>query len=355
MIAGVNLGGWLVLERWITPSLFHDSQAVDEAHLWPDLTAQGQLSRLWTHRRTFVTEQDFADLAARGIQGVRLPLPYFVLDDHGPYRACVDELDQALTWAERHRIAVLLDLHTVPDSQNGHDGGGLSGVCKWHRNPAYVDLALDVRQQLTIRYRDHPALWGIEVLNEPISAGMWHLVDVPRRYPPVDPDRAAGSEPIPTEFLRGFYDDAYAAVRRHAPRLRIVFHDGFRADELLPYFESANFAEMAVDTHLYLMHHTLTADTLTLEDYMAVITGTFQATLRTLARSVPVIVGEWSLDTATADGGPRQHYHRALAHAQLEAWQAATAQFFWTYKMEGGLPNADLWDWRRARYLGYFA
>jgi hypothetical protein len=28
---------------------------------------------------------------------------------------------------------VLLDLHTVPDSQNGHDGGGLCGVCKWHQ------------------------------------------------------------------------------------------------------------------------------------------------------------------------------------------------------------------------------
>ena len=69
--------------------------------------------------------------------------------------------------AERHRIAVLLDLHTVPNSQNGRDGGGLCGVCKWHRTPEHVNLALDVLEQLARRYRNHPNLWGIEVLNEP--------------------------------------------------------------------------------------------------------------------------------------------------------------------------------------------
>jgi glucan 1,3-beta-glucosidase len=81
-----------------------------------------------------------------------------------------------------------------PDSQNGHDGTGLCGVCKWHQNPEHVDVALDILEQLTRRYRDHPNLWGIEVLNEPISARMWDLVDVPTRYPGADPEYASGSE-----------------------------------------------------------------------------------------------------------------------------------------------------------------
>ena len=32
-LKGVNLGGWLVLEKWITPSLFDGTNAVDEFHL----------------------------------------------------------------------------------------------------------------------------------------------------------------------------------------------------------------------------------------------------------------------------------------------------------------------------------
>jgi glucan 1,3-beta-glucosidase len=47
-----------------------------------------------------------------------------VFGDHQPYFGCIDHLDRAFAWAERHRIAVLLDLHTVPNSQNGLDGGG---------------------------------------------------------------------------------------------------------------------------------------------------------------------------------------------------------------------------------------
>ena len=29
-LRGVNLGGWLVLEKWMTPAFFADSDAVDE-------------------------------------------------------------------------------------------------------------------------------------------------------------------------------------------------------------------------------------------------------------------------------------------------------------------------------------
>lgn len=32
MLQGVNLGGWLVLEKWMTPSLFDGTTAADETY-----------------------------------------------------------------------------------------------------------------------------------------------------------------------------------------------------------------------------------------------------------------------------------------------------------------------------------
>jgi glucan 1,3-beta-glucosidase len=89
----------------------------------------------------------------------------------------------------------LIDLHTVPDGQNGFDNGGICGVCKWHKNPEHVEFALDVLEQLTIRYRDRESLWGIEVLNEPISPELWDLADVPRIVTVQVPLRRCGRQP----------------------------------------------------------------------------------------------------------------------------------------------------------------
>jgi len=85
VIRGVNLGGWLVLEKWITPALFAGTSAEDEAQLWTELSDRGQRELLSAHRDAYITERDFADLASRRIDAVRIPVPYFVFGDHQPY------------------------------------------------------------------------------------------------------------------------------------------------------------------------------------------------------------------------------------------------------------------------------
>lgn len=68
-VRGVNLGGWLVLEPWITPSIFDDTgndAIVDEwtfCQMQSRSTAAGVLQNHWN---TFYTESDFADIAAAG-------------------------------------------------------------------------------------------------------------------------------------------------------------------------------------------------------------------------------------------------------------------------------------------------
>ncbi|WP_165502211.1 glycoside hydrolase family 5 protein, partial [Bifidobacterium longum] len=159
-INGVNLGGWLVLERWMTPGLFRASGEEDEIWLHRS-TDPAELERLLRrHRDTYITEDDFRAISAHGLNLVRIPVPFFIFGDVPGHPGCVEYLDRAFDWAERAGLKVLIDLHTVPGSQNGFDNGGLTGVVRWHTTPRQVAFALDVLERLARRYRDRPALYG---------------------------------------------------------------------------------------------------------------------------------------------------------------------------------------------------
>ena len=156
-INGVNLGGWLVLERWMTPGLFRASGEEDEIWLHRS-TDPAELERLLRrHRDTYITEDDFRAISAHGLNLVRIPVPFFIFGDVPGHPGCVEYLDRAFDWAERAGLKVLIDLHTVPGSQNGFDNGGLTGVVRWHTTPRQVAFALDVLERLARRYRDRPA------------------------------------------------------------------------------------------------------------------------------------------------------------------------------------------------------
>ena len=95
MIKGVNLGNWLVLEKWMSPDLFAGTEAEDETQLCSDLDDVAKRERLTVHRDSYVTERDFAYLANRHIDAVRIPVPFFVFGDYPPYLGCAEYLDRA--------------------------------------------------------------------------------------------------------------------------------------------------------------------------------------------------------------------------------------------------------------------
>src|SRR5699024_8311734 len=186
-INGVNLGGWLVLEKWMTPNLFKGTSADDEYYLAHDLSPQEYYARLETHRSEFITESDFIYLRQLKINLVRIPVPYFIFGYCNHFIGAIEYLDKAFNWAKAYDIKVLIDLHTVPRSQNAFDNSGLSGVCTWAQNEEDVDFALNVLAKLAERYKDHEALWGIQVLNEPITEKMWKIMKPEERYPARNP------------------------------------------------------------------------------------------------------------------------------------------------------------------------
>ena len=251
-INGVNLGNWLVLERWMKPGIFAASGEADEIWLHRS-TESAELEALLTrHRDTYITEADFRNIAAHGCNLVRIPVPYFVFGDVSGHPGCIEYLDRAFDWAERTGLKILIDLHTVPGSQNGFDNGGLTGVVRWHRSPRAVAYALDVLVRLARRYRDHAALFGIEVLNEPIDWLTYAMSPSSRQAK--DRSEARGSGPIPMAFLKRFYRETYHRLRPIlAGNQVIVFHDGFRLGRWRDWFVREGMRGVMLDTHVYLV------------------------------------------------------------------------------------------------------
>ncbi|KAJ7447757.1 hypothetical protein B0H11DRAFT_2248168 [Mycena galericulata] len=72
------LGGWFVLGPFITPVLFQPYPSAPEEYTLATLMpADGTLqSTMETHYDTFITEQDFAQIAEAGLNWVRVPIPF---------------------------------------------------------------------------------------------------------------------------------------------------------------------------------------------------------------------------------------------------------------------------------------
>ena len=119
-INGVNLGNWLVLEKWMNPALFDGTTADDEYYLPTQLDPAVYEARIRTHRAEYITERDFATIKSWGLSSVRIPVPYFIFGDRPPFIGCVEELDKAFNWAEKYGLSILIDLHTGPTRSSSY-------------------------------------------------------------------------------------------------------------------------------------------------------------------------------------------------------------------------------------------
>lgn len=212
---GVNLGGWLSVEPFITPSLFNYQASlgiIDEWTLCRHLGAAAGKT-LEAHYASFVTEATFAAVAAAGLDHVRIPFSYWAVQvyDGDPYvfRTSWRYLLRGIEWARKHGLRVKLDVHALPGSQNGWNHSGRWGRVGWLNGS---DGALNGRRSLELhdrlsrffaqpRYRRVVSHYGL--VNEPRMT-LLRAADV-------------------VQWTR----DAHALVRRNGVAALVVFGDGF--------------------------------------------------------------------------------------------------------------------------------
>jgi glucan 1,3-beta-glucosidase len=322
-IRGVNLGGWLVLESWMVPDVYGNTNAPDEYTLCQTLGDKAA-DRLNHHRETFITAEDFRWIANCGLNAVRLPVGYWALEAPKPYVESSAFIDFALDQAQKNNLKVLLDLHGAPGSQNGWDHSGRSGAIDWPKDPQNIRETLRVLESFAQKYGSHPALYGIELLNEPRDV-------------------------VPLEILQQFYQDAYTRLRKHLnPNVAVVFHDAFRALAWKNFMQEPAFSNVILDTHLYQCFDEAARSRTTQQQIEFAINR--KATLDQMqSEELPTIVGEWSL------GLPGQSMRglspfqasaaiRAYAGAQLLSYEGTRGWFFWSYKLQH--ERSSEWNFR---------
>ncbi|EIN11009.1 glycoside hydrolase family 5 protein [Punctularia strigosozonata HHB-11173 SS5] len=242
-VYGVNLGGWLVLEPWITPSLFDstgDSRIVDEWTFGQYQSKAMATAALQAHWATWITESDFADIAAAGLNHVRLPIGYWAWDvsEGEPYiQGQLPYLSKAVTWAGNHGLKLIVDLHGAPGSQNGFDNSGRRiSYPEWHTNSDNVDRTTAIIKKLANMFKDQAnVVTTIAPLNEP--AGFY------------------GDDVL--TVLKQYWHDSYGNIRfpygsaKQGNNL-VLLHDAFQDlsywDGFMP---SPDYQGVALDTHQY--------------------------------------------------------------------------------------------------------
>jgi len=303
---GVNLGGWLVLQPWITPSLFYQFENQPAAqtamdmytfcHVLGPVEGNRQLRDHWSQ---WVTEHDLQQLVQPGINTLRIPVGDWMFEPYAPFKGCTDgsmeELTRVLKSCNRMGLKVLVDLHGVRRSQNGFDNSGRASNVTWSAEGThfshwpirsagwqgtfdpmtltYTSISWDnlrstvtLLQKIALRLRAYPAVLGLEALNEP-----WQFT--------------------PLDVLKAFTWDSYWAVRAAAPKWLFVFHDAFRFDEWHGFMKGC--PAVALDTHVFQAWF----DIRTQASFLANACSWRPRIRAVQASTVPVIVGEWSLAT----------------------------------------------------------
>lgn len=368
-IRGTNLGNWLVLEKWMQEDIFLETDTEDETWLNRKADPKKLAAVLKQHRDTYVTEEDFQIIASHGMNMVRIPVPYFIFGDVPPFTGCIEYLDQAFDWAEKNGLQILVDLHTVPDSQNGYDNGGITGVCKWCKQPEKVEFALTILEKIATRYGTRTGLFGIEVLNEPISFPVY--MTAPSKNAAVDKEEAKGSGFVPMKFLKPFYVEAYQRLRAILPEEKVIcFHDGFRLTSWNRFFKKNQMKNVLLDTHIYIfaMESFLPFKAMWLYQlYIAVD----KIRIRKAQRQIPVVIGEWCICNKYAEKmkknimlkqeleETKRIRYNQVAKLELDAWENTQGYFYWNYQlvrdMESDMEESwkNSWDLRRCWKHGW--
>ncbi|KKA29519.1 hypothetical protein TD95_001571 [Thielaviopsis punctulata] len=380
-VRGVNLGGWLSLEPFITPSLFDypaSAGIVDEYTLSKYLGANAS-SVLEAHYASFITEADFAAIAAAGLDHVRIPYSYWAVTTYpgDPYVRGVSwrYLLIGIEWARKYGLRVNLDLHAVPGSQNGWNHSGRVGNVTWILGGATGALnrerTLQIHKQLATffaqpRYANIVDFYG--QVNEPSAS-------------------------IPTAALEQWTKDAYAVIRDAGFTGLQTFSDGLRGVQAWDGMFNGYNDTLVIDTHLYAIF-AKSLLTLTRPQKISYACSDWaDASTADLADFGPTLVGEWSVADndctwalngvnggsrwdgtyAGTDGAswcPTQNasctcavvdrgvdafvpeykaFLSTWASAQMDAFERTWGWFYWTWKTE----NAPLFSYKAGMEAGF--
>jgi len=339
-VRGVNLGSWLLLEKWMTPAPFNGlpGSVNDEYELCRHSGYAEAERRLKNHWDTFITEQDIIQIKNLGLNHIRIPFGYWALDikNGEPWvRGSWDYVMRACGWARTHGLQVMLDLHGAPGSQNGNDHSGQSGPINFYYNQENIQRSINVLTEAArivnaAEWRDTVTI--IQLLNEPV---IWD--DYNNRL----------------NILKDFYRRAYDSIRAVNSAIIIAVHDAFIGYDNWYYLrDDSHYRDVMLDTHLYQVFGggwdqiSCTVHTNHACNYRGGTNGA--PNLGAANQKLWTVVGEWSSATP---GNLNCNQQTAYTRRQIGVYETAgSGWFMWSWKHPQGWNE---WSYVDAARLGW--
>ncbi len=326
---GVNLTGWLSLEPWISSEYFAQANTLDELGLVQVLSHEEYDELIRAHRKYFIDEDDFKNIAARGFNAVRISVPWYVFGNAGPIKGpfigCADVLDNAFDWADELGLKIVMVLNIQP----GNEGKLADVVPEFSSFTEYKPQMINVLAALAKRYAFRAALAGIEVASNP---------KVKQR---VGFHTSGG---VAFHQLRNYYREAYRTIRTYAgDDVFVIMPDAQKPLAWKQFMAAGHYKNTMIDVHL---DH--------FDDYFGMTGIMSMQQLVQHARSYiaqaektgfRVMVGTWcaALPGLESTTTPEGHiaYERIYTSDQLALYKSCAAWFFQTWKTENRLSGWD--------------
>jgi aryl-phospho-beta-D-glucosidase BglC (GH1 family) len=184
-LRGVNAGGWLVPEEWMTPIDLPTQGAQGQSYEGGFLEMVDVLEERFGREEAwnlldvywdnYWTEGDFDNIKALGMNVIRLPFGYFNLTGTTALTFDKNALDfTRLDWfvseCYAHDIYVILDLHAAYGSQNGQQHSGVL-TAGMFGNTQNEDNTVSLWEAVAEHYKDNSTVAGYDLLNEPAEEG----------------------------------------------------------------------------------------------------------------------------------------------------------------------------------------
>ena len=319
VLRGINFGGWLVEEIWMTPWKNKESEAAKETirdhdSLWSTIEKRlGKESMIrirneW--RNNWITAEDFKRVKAMGMNHVRIPFLDVMLDEPGG----MERLKSAIAMAKRADLYVVLDLHGAPGGQsNEHHTGKENRNQLWFK-PANIAEMERKWTLLATTFRDDPTVAEYDLMNEPMGApnpAMLHLV----------------------------YDRIIRAIRKVDPSKVVLVDDGYKGFETTPHPNVPGWTNVAYSLHFYNFNAKDPADHASTRIKDDVKIKELQG-----YRDAPVYIGEFQLEPQYSAKGTREF----TDELNKQGWSWAS----WTWKACGGGGPVGHWGLYRPGGIG---
>lgn len=220
---GVNLGSWLLMEgyilggRNIAEGVFKKSFTKKYG-----LRACQEFEKLF--RANFIQENDFSNISKMGANCIRLPFNFHLIAEGNDG---ISYLKNALSWAQKYNLGVILDLHAAPGAQNcdWHADSEKAKALFWEKK-SYREQALDIWETVIDEFKDEPALVGFDVINEPVLGNK------------------------PTAILADFYKSAIRRIKA-IDKKHIIFLEGDNWAQRIDFLGSLLEENVSISIHTY--------------------------------------------------------------------------------------------------------